>query len=195
TKFERLVQKPSPRHLLESSIYFDLRCLWGRPAAFNVLRTHLQQLCAKHTAFQRELARAAMLNKPPAVDTLRSLLGVTLGTRTQVNVKYQGISPFVDGVRVMALSTGCVESSTHTRIQHLLARGVFTKTEARSYSQAFNYLQLLRMQYHQELISEGAELSNSIEPSSLDPLDKRMLREALRQARHLQTMMQLRYRI
>ena len=120
---------------------------------------------------------------------------MTLGARTRVDVKYQGLSPFVDGIRVLALSTGCVESSTHDRIQHLLERGVFTKPEARSYSQAFNYLQLLRMQQHQEQISQEEGLSNSIEPSLLDPLDKRMLREALRQARHLQTVLQLRYRI
>ncbi|MCQ9615996.1 DUF294 nucleotidyltransferase-like domain-containing protein [Paenalcaligenes niemegkensis] len=193
--FSRLVENPSPRHLLESSIYFDLRCLWGKPTAFNVLRRYLQQLCVEHTRFQRALARAAMLNKPPAVDTLRSLLGATLGTRTQVDVKYQGLSPFVDSIRVLALSTGCIEVSTHERIRHLIQRGVLPKADARSYAQAFNYLQLLRMQQHQEQIGLSEELSNRIEPGGLDPLDKRMLREALRQARHLQTMMKLRYRI
>lgn len=193
--FSRLVEDPSPRHLLESSIYFDLRCLWGRTAPFNILRRHLQTLSVEHTRFQRALARAALLNKPPAVDSLRSLLGVTLRTRTNVNVKYQGLSPFVDAIRVLALSTGCINPNTHSRIQHLVSRDVFTKPQARSYRHAFNYLQLLRMQQHQEQISVDDELSNRIEPSRLDPLDKRMLREALRQARHLQTMLQLRYRI
>ena len=72
--FTRLVEDPSPRHLLESSIYFDLRCLWGKPTAFNQIRRYLQQVCVEHTRFQRALARTALLNKPPAVDTLRSLL-------------------------------------------------------------------------------------------------------------------------
>lgn len=194
-KFSQLMNNPSPRHLLESSIYFDLRHLWGEGDAFEQLRAFLRQECVTHTRFQRALARVAVLNKPPAVDHLRSILGATLGTRTSVDLKYQGINPFVNGVRVLALTIGCQDSNTHARIQFLRRKGVFSSADARGYSQAFNYLQLLRMQQHQEQRVTDQPFSNHVEPSRLDPIDNRMLRESLRQARQLQTMIKLRYRI
>ena len=51
------------------------------------------------------------------------------------------------------------------------------------------------MQQHQQQDREGKAFSNRIDPDSLNHLDRRILRESLRQARRLQASLSLRYQL
>ena len=65
--------------------------------------------------------------------------------------------------------------------------------DAAAWSEAFSFIQVLRMRAHQQQLEAGEALSNEIDPDSLNPLDRRILKEALRQAQRLHDRLKLNY--
>jgi CBS domain-containing protein len=64
-----------------------------------------------------------------------------------------------------------------------------------AYCDAFLYIQLLRLRLHHAQCEAGENLTNKVDPETLNALDSRILREAFRQARKLQTKLALDYQV
>ena len=60
---------------------------------------------------------------------------------------------------------------------------------------AYHFIQLLRVRIHRRQAEQGEELSNLVDPDSLNELDRRILKEAFRQARKLQAKLTLDYQL
>jgi CBS domain-containing protein len=67
--------------------------------------------------------------------------------------------------------------------------------ESEAWCHAYLFLMLLRMRSHQQQAHDGRPLSNFIDPETLDELDRRILKEAFRQARKLQSHIALEYQL
>ncbi len=64
-----------------------------------------------------------------------------------------------------------------------------------AYEEAYHFIQQTRMQQHQRQAQQDRPYSNRIDPDSLNQLDRRILREAFRQAQRLQSSLTLRYQL
>lgn len=194
-RFDDIIRSPNPAHILEASIFFDLRPLWGNDCGFEALQQHLLAEVADHPDFQRLLAQAA-LQYPPAPGTLRTWLAKTMGgPGPELDLKRHGLAPFTDAIRVLALAAGIPQACTHERLKRLAAFNIIKPDDATAWSEACRYLQLVRLQLHQRQASQGAEPSNTLQVDRLNNLQRRMLREALRQVRHAQALLAYRYRL
>jgi CBS domain-containing protein len=60
---------------------------------------------------------------------------------------------------------------------------------------AFHFVQSLRMAHQQAQIEAGHSADNYLAPDALNALDRRILKESLRQARKLQERLRLDYRL
>jgi len=103
-----------------------------------------------------------------------------------LDLKVQGLTPFVDAARLLALVHGVAHTNTVDRLQQLVDDGVVEATDGAAYIEAYGYIQLLRLQQHQAQANAGCARVNVINPDQLNPLDRRILRESLRQAKRLQ---------
>ena len=112
-----------------------------------------------------------------------------------LDLKVQGLTPFVDAARILALANGIEECSTLERLDQLVMRGVIEALDGAAYEEAYRYIQLIRMQLHQSQAKGGLPLSNRIDPDDLNDLDRRVLRESFRQAQRLQSSLTLRYQL
>ena len=72
------------------------------------------------------------------------------------------------------------------RLQALVHDNRLRAVDGEAYVEAFQHLQLLRLQLHHEQARDGQPLSNRLDPDRLNPLDRRILRECLRQVERLQ---------
>ena len=70
---------------------------------------------------------------------------------------------------------------------------VLPAADAEAWADSFHFIQLLRVRVHQRQAEQGAALSNHVDPDSLNELDRRILKEAFRQARKLQSRIALDY--
>ena len=194
-RFTRLISAATPENLLASSIYFDLRAVWGSPEPCEALRRGLLEQIAGNLLFQRMMAANALHHRPP-VGRLRDFVLQRSGAdKHTLDLKTQGLTPFVDGARLLALANGISATNTLERLQALSACGALEAQDGAAFEEAYHFIQQTRLQQHHLQAREGRPYSNRLDPDTLNLLDRRILRESLRQAQRLQSSLALRYQL
>lgn len=194
-RFTSFIDEATPENLLKSSIYFDLRVVWGDPYGCDLLRQGLLKQVASNSLFQRMMAENALRQRPP-VGRFRDFVVARKGVeKDTLDLKVQGLTPFVDGARLLALAHGIEACNTLERLRELIAKGVIEPLDGAAYEEAYHFIQQTRMQQHQRQARQDRPYSNRIDPDSLNQLDRRILREAFRQAQRLQSSLTLRYQL
>ncbi len=195
-RFAGFIRQATPENLLGSSIYFDLRVVWGQESACEGLRQAMLDQVADNRLFQRMMAENALRQRPPVGRWREFVLTRQGNDRTAtLDLKVQGLTPFVDGARLLALANDIGASNTLERLRQLVAKGVLEPLDGAAYEEAYHFIQQTRMQQHQRQSRENQPYSNRLDPDSLNHLDRRILRESLRQAQRLQASLALRYQL
>lgn len=188
--FDKWIYHGAPMDLLHSTIFFDFRPMFGASRMAEELRLWLGEVAAKNSRFLRQLAVNALRNKPP--------LGIVRDFVTSdglIDLKMNGITPFVDAARIFSLAHGVSATNTLHRLRDAGEKLRMSAQDVDAYCDAFLYIQLLRLRLHHTQCQAGETLTNKVDPDSLNTLDSRILREAFRQARKLQTKLALQYQV
>jgi len=192
-KFLGWIRQPTPQALLNANIVFDFRPLHGDMAQATRLRDWLFGFTQVNPAFLRLLVQNALGVEPP-LGLIRSFIVDDDATvKGTFDLKARGTRIFVDCARVFALAHGIADTGTAARLRaagellHVVPRHVDATVEA------FHFLQLLRLRQQDAPARHGEP--NRIDPYALHDVDQRMLKEALRQAKHLQERLRLSYRL
>ncbi len=191
TTFDNWIYHGAPMDLLHSTIFFDFRPLYGADHLGTTLREWLQQAAPKNTRFLHQLAVNALRNRPP----LGMVRDFVTGDDHTVDLKLNGITPFVDAARIFNLAVGGAQTNTLERLREIAAPLRIQKHDIDAYCDAFLFIQLLRLRLHHEQNEQGKPLTNRVDPDTLNTLDRRILKEVFRQARKLQTKLGLDYRV
>ncbi|SIQ67439.1 putative nucleotidyltransferase substrate binding domain-containing protein [Aquipseudomonas alcaligenes] len=194
-RFAAFVREATPESLLASSIYFDLRVVWGDEQGCTQLRRQLLADVADNSLFQRLMAANALRHRPP-LGRFRDFVVARKGAEKDTfDLKEEGLTPFVDGARLLALAHGVEDSSTLRRLAELVRLEVIDAQDGAAYEEAYHFIQQTRLQLHQQQAAQSQPLSNRLDPDSLNHLDRRILRESFRQAQRLQASLTLRYQL
>jgi CBS domain-containing protein len=196
------VMNSAPEALLHATIFFDFRPLYGAHPLAEELRQWLARIASGNPRFQHQMAENALRNRPP----LGLMRDFVLGKENTLDLKLNGITPFVDAARILSLATGVSHTSTIQRLRQSAAALHIPATEVDGWINAFLFIQLLRLRHHyqasvqQKSVGKPAldnppALNNEIDPAALNELDRRILKEAFRQARKLQTRLALNYQL
>ena len=102
-RFAAFIREATPENLLGSSIYFDLRVVWGDERGCEQLRQGILDQVADNRLFQRMLAENALRQRPPVGRFREFVLTRNGGEKATLDLKVQGLTPFVDGARLLAL--------------------------------------------------------------------------------------------
>lgn len=193
-RFRHWMEHGSPRDIMNASIYFDLRGIAGRTDLVDPLRTLITQRAMVLPRFIKQLATNAMgwrlpLNWRGAVDAN------WVDGRPTIDLKLQGTAIFVDAARIYALAHGIADTGTRARLEGFARSAGVPEKEGSAWVTGFEFLQVLRLRRQIEAApSVGAETNpNLMDLESLDAVDTRMLREALRMARQLLQRLELDY--
>jgi CBS domain-containing protein len=193
-KIRGWVESPEPVALLDAAICFDFRALHGDATLAAELREWIHPVAKAHPAFLRLMAENALESRPP--------LGVWRDFATQdapelahsVNLKLNGARPFIDAARIYALANGLSPTHTAERLRAARAGTHMDAAETDALVRAFFVVQGLRLR-NQAALKPGDEAVNRVDPDRLDEFERRMLKEAFRQARKLQSRLALDYQI
>ncbi|CAK0767050.1 CBS domain-containing protein [Gammaproteobacteria bacterium] len=191
TRFATWIDQGTPQDLLFAAIFFDLRGLWGEVALAEELRQWLMRKIISTPRFLHQMAANALLNSPPLGLVRDFVLSGEGELAHTLDLKMNGATLFVDGARILALRIGSAHTNTPQRLRAAAAAGRLTQDEAETWIQAFLYIQLLRLrQQHRQ-----PDAGNRIDPGQLNGLERRILKESLRQAGKLQSRLSLDYRL
>jgi CBS domain-containing protein len=121
-----------------------------------------------------------------------------LNDSDRIDLKLNGITPFVDAARIFGLATGVTHTNTIQRLRLSAAKMNLDASEIDAWVNALLFIQVLRLRHHDEASSQGISdvaLDNRINPERLNELDRRILKEAFRQARKLQSRLAMEYHL
>ena len=191
-RFDDWIEHGSPQDLLNACVYFDLRPLAGRLLLAAPLRAFVSHRARAVPRFLKQLADNALRNPPPlswlgGVETRR------VGGRPMLDLKHHGTMLFVDAARLYALAQGIEQTGTRERLTAVGRQLKVPAHESEAWVRAFEFLQLLRLQSQ---LARGAQAPggvNMVDLSTLNDIDRRLLKEALRQGQRLQQRLQLDY--
>lgn len=194
-KFSHWVQSPQPKALLNSTIFFDIRALWGRTDLADKMYAHLFSHARENGIFQRMLAGNALSVVPPLGMIRDFVTESDESGKAFIDLKKSGTRLFVDAARVMALAHGEAKASTVERLRRTakLRGGAGDAVDA--LIDAFNFLQMLRLRHQHLEAGQGRPGDNRIFIGRLNPLERRILKEAFRQARNLQQRIKVNYQL
>ena len=192
--FSGWVSGGSPEALLHASIFFDFRALYGAHRLAEDLRQWLSRVASDNSRFLHMMAENALRNRPP----LGVVRDFVVGKGNTLDLKLNGITPFVDAARIFSLAAGVTQTNTIQRLRLSAARMNLHVSEIDAWINALLFIQVLRLRHHDEASAQGLSddaLDNLIKPEKLNELDRRILKEAFRQARKLQARLALEYQL
>jgi len=184
-QFDRWIDQGDPDSLLNANIFFDFRPVTGEATLADAMRAHVTARAQGNARFLKQMSDNALRNAPPPSWTGGLLGQLFSGEAAMVDLKLNGTAPFVDAARLLALAHGVTVTGTAERFAALVERGAIPASEGSAWTDAFQFLQSLRLRVqHQH--AAAADNPNLIDTRTLSALDRRILKEAFRQARKLQ---------
>lgn len=194
TAFANWIDRGDPDSLLDASVFFDFRALWGDSRLADALRADVAARAQANPRFLKQMSDNALRNRPPL-----SWFGELEGAEDEagvegIDLKMNGSVPFVDAARIFALAAGVTATNTVERLQQAGSVRGIPAVEVKAACDAFEYVQLLRLREQHRRGSDGGAANPNVAPLDLLPdLDRRILREAMREARRLQQRLELDY--
>ncbi|MGE5470966.1 MAG: DUF294 nucleotidyltransferase-like domain-containing protein [Bacteroidota bacterium] len=194
-QFSSWIRVPQPEALLNATIFFDFRPLFGKVELAEAMRRHLLAQTSSNPMFLRAMAHNALDVEPPLGKIRDFLTDLEPDQPGKIDLKKYGSRIFVDVARIYALATGVHNTNSVQRLRLACKRLSIRDDEINAALEGLDFIQLLRLQ-HQYLEGEpGTQGDNLINPDTLNELDRRILKESFRQARKLQTRLKLDYQV
>ncbi len=194
-RFKRWIDQGTPEHLLKAAIFFDFRVIYGAAAGAEGLRAWLLERTSRNSRFRKQMAANALRNRPP-LGVIRDFVTRSHGDqRDVIDLKLNGVTPFTDAARIFSLAHRLPATNTVDRLKEAAEAGALARGDVEAWIIAYHYIQVLRTRKHQEQAAAGKPLSNHVSPTELNELDKKILKEAFREARKLQSKLTSEYQL
>lgn len=193
-RFAGWIHEAEPQALLNASIFFDFRPLYGEERLSEGLREWLLDVTVANPLFLRQMAVNALQCSPPLGLVRDFVYDHARQFPHTIDLKMYGSRPFVDAARILALANGVSHTSTALRLRAMGEHLHLPREDVAALVQGFYFIQLLRLR-HQHDGGATVEIANRIDPDALNELDRQMLKQAFRQAKKLQQKLQLDYRL
>ena len=193
--FDDWVERPQPKALMLTCVFFDVRVVAGQAALLHTLRQRTLARTRGNSLFLAHMVGNALSRQPP--------LGLLGGLAVQrsgphkgtLNLKHNGIVPIVDLARVYALAGGDAAVNTHDRLAHAADSGEISKQGARDLRDALEFLSLVRLRHQSRRMAAGFEADNYLQPDELSNFERSQLKDAFAVVKALQEVLAQRYRM
>lgn len=195
-QFESWIADTDPAALLGAAIFFDFRLLHGREALAVTLRDRLNALVARTPRFLRQLAGEAVATRPPLGLVTDFVTEDVPDAQGSIDLKKSAARIFIDAARILGLAGGVAHAGTVQRLREGGLKAGMGNDEISAAVEAFFFVQMLRLRC--QIAGPGTREcagGNRVIPERLNEVDRRMLKECLRQARRLQSRLRLDYQL
>ncbi len=177
--FKRIMTKADAKELLEASIYFDFRCIYGKKQLVDELWEHLFAEREIHTLFMRHLAENMLeASRPPIKKIQWHLPGFMNVTPPPFDLKREATAPLDAAMRLLALNDGITQTHTLERLQKVMEKGRMPKSLADEVKRAFDFV--LRLRFRLEFNNPDSPDKHRVDVGQLLPLQVENLKDALK---------------
>lgn len=185
--FNRRVNLPEPQELLELSIFFDFRLVYGDANLVQDLRKHVNLSLLNRNDFYYLFAKHTQKYKPPARGIGGILLGLT-GSETgehETNLK-DALMPIVSYARLYAVKHNIPRTHTLERLDGLADRGIMLSIARDDLAASYEFVMLMRLKNQIAISETGDARENRIHSTRMSEVQQVRLREVFSQISALQ---------
>lgn len=186
--FRKWVETPEPQALLEASIFFDFRPVYGTLSLESLEQIVLK--AKKSGIFIAQMARNSLSFTPP----LNFFRWIVRDANGMIDLKKGGVAPIVGLARTYALQGGARNRSTLERLQAAVAADTLSRHGADELIDTYQFLLGLRLREQLAKINHNETPTNLIDINELSRRDKRRLKEAFLVIKSMQEATSSRFR-
>jgi len=195
TLLDSWLSKPRPENILNASMFFDLRPLYGDPELGFGLKKHMIAHVDREQVFLAHSAANVNRFRPP----LGLFGGIKVehqeAHRGQIDLKKSGIFAITEGLKALAMEAGIMECGTRVRGIILNKRGILKQRLAEDLDETYNFLVYLRLRSQIESIEAGEEPDNYITIANLNHMEKGRLKIAFEEVNEFQEFLRVHFRV
>ena len=185
---------PTPEHIINLSMFSDLRMLSGDPSLELALKTYITGRLQGNEIYLGHMVANLLRFAVPLgwFGKIKTEKGEHAG---QIDLKRAGIFTITEGAKILALAHGVQETGTAQRIERLSEQGVLAQKEADDLTASFYALVHFRLRTQVDAMSAGRQPDNRIRLTELNRMEQERLKAALEGVRSFQGDMGRRYRL
>ena len=180
--FQDWVFKSEPQEIIDLSIFFDFRTVYGNTELTNALRENIHTTLKSENAVFYHLAQDALMFKP----SIRLPGALTFGGDSgDINLK-DAMMPIVCFARLYALRHQIIQTHTLDRIEALWKRNIIIGSSREDIIDSYNLLMKLRLHSQIEALQSGSLATNIIQSGKPGNIQKEMIKQAFVQISAIQ---------
>jgi PAS domain S-box-containing protein len=173
--FIKWIKTPEPVNLLDASIFFDFRSVYGDESFAEALRRKISIAIKENPLFLYHLAYNTCIAKPQHISS-----GNILSDRSTAIIDLKSsVIPIIMFARTYALQNNIWHSNTLERLFALKERTILGDKTAAEIIYVYNFLMKLRFRNQVDLSENNLPLSNSLNTKNMIELEINSLKKVL----------------
>jgi len=194
-QFDGWIGEPTPKSVMYSSIFFDIRHVYGDGQLVEALQAYASTRAMENRIFLRFMAANVLTHRPP-LGFFRRFVQEDDGSHSEgLDLKHRGIVPITDLVRMRALESGISEPNTFRRIELATVSGTMNESDGSSLRDALLLINRIRLERQSAQLMAGKKPTNFVPVEDLSPLLRRNLKAAFMLVEEAQQALGLRYQV
>jgi CBS domain-containing protein len=191
--FIKWITTPEPMALMLSSIFFDIRVIYGDKSLLQNIQQKIVGITKNNQLFLAHMTANALQHRTP-LGFFRDFVLVDEGEhKDTLDLKHKGIVPIIDLARIYALAEGIDKVNTVERLKAAAGSPSLSHDGADNLLDAYEFINRLRMEHQVEQIRNGENADNYLSPKQLSRLERSHLKDVFKVVQTMQESLAQRY--
>lgn len=191
--FTSWIRQPDPDALLYSTVFFDMRSIYGASALLDDVLAQVLAETGQHAPFISQIASNALQFSPPLGLFRNFVLEAGGAEKKALNLKKRGVAPVTDLARTYALAGGIAALNTQDRLVAAANQGLVSEQGKSDLIDAYAFISSVRLIHQCRQIEAGQQPDNFVSPEMLSSLERQHLKDAFDVINTLQKHLRQRY--
>jgi len=176
--FSGWINNSDPQSLLDVSIFFDFRSIYGDVRLADELRKHINYISRDKAVFFYHLSQTVTKHKPP-VGIFGQIIGEHDSSDSNIVDTKRLLLPVTGFARIFALKMMIGETNTLARLESLRGADGMPDSFLDETIQAYNMLMTSRLSQQAKQVMQGETPGNTIDVNKLTDIEKSTLKKVL----------------
>jgi PAS domain S-box-containing protein len=174
--FREWVENSDPESILDSSIFFDLRFVYGDKSLVDDLKNEIVKIIDSKAVFFTHLAKSVNRSKVVAFSEKHKTIDLK-----------KAMLPVVGFARIYALKNNINETNTVSRLKNISDKANLNKSFIQEIIEAYEYLMFLRFRLQTTMILSNENPDNFLQIDELSNIEKATLKAVLSEITEIYT--------
>lgn len=166
--FDGWLNTSDPQSILDASIFFDFRCVYGDENLTKELRESINSSIDTKSVFLFHMAQSIVKIKLP-LGTFGGIVSEA-GKDKIIDVK-KILLPVTGFIKIYSLKSKLFETNSIQRLEKLVALGIIHQDSLVEISHLYNYLMQLRLRFQSQAIQNNITPNNEVDLSKLSNVE------------------------